>query len=200
MTLEVKDTIEAACWVGKALFDLGKTAGSTGNISFRVGDKIYVTKSGSCFGRLTEDSWAILDLEGHNLNGKKPSKEYPIHLAFYKAYPEMQGVIHTHGPYATLISCLEGTIQELLPKYTPYLDMKLGKIGLIPYAAPGSEALFSAVAQQVTEAKGFLMANHGAVVGGKDIMDAFYNIEELEESAKLAWLLRQESKARRIVD
>ena len=200
MDNKLQQAMTDAIWVGKALFDLGKTAGSTGNISFRVDDKIYVTKSGSCFGRLTEDSWAILDLEGNNLNGKKASKEYPIHVAFYRQYPEMQGVVHTHGPYATLISCLQGTVEELLPKYTPYLEMKLGKIGWIPYAAPGSKELFDSVAEKVGEAKGFLMANHGAVVGGKSIMDAFYNIEELEESAKIAWLLRNEKNAVLIKD
>jgi len=68
--------------------------------------------------------------------------------------------------------------------------MRLGTVGLVPYAKPGSQELFGAFAQRLHRSDGFLLANHGPVVGGTDLFSAFYNLEELEESARVAWTLR----------
>jgi ribulose-5-phosphate 4-epimerase/fuculose-1-phosphate aldolase len=74
--------------------------------------------------------------------------------------------------------------------------MKLGRVVYVPYAKPGSEELFSLFATALDSADGYLLANHGPLVGAKDMMEAFYALEELEESARIAWLLRGEPKAR----
>ena len=60
---------------------------------------------------------------------------------------------------------------------------------LIPYEKPGSEALFSAFRERIKESDGFLLKNHGPIVPGKTMMDAFCSLEELEESARIAWEL-----------
>lgn len=65
--------------------------------------------------------------------------------------------------------------------------MKLGTVGLVPYGKPGSEELFPAFRQCVSGSDGFLLENHGPIVGGKNLLDAFYCLEELEESARMAW-------------
>ena len=70
--------------------------------------------------------------------------------------------------------------------------MKLGRVGLVPYAKPGSQELFAAFKKCVNNSEGYLLKNHGPVVGGEDLMSAFYNLEELEESAHIAWKLRKE--------
>ena len=64
--------------------------------------------------------------------------------------------------------------------------MKLGKIRLVPYHRPGSEELFAAFRERAGEGNGYLLANHGPVVGGETLMEAFYGLEELEESARIA--------------
>ena len=69
--------------------------------------------------------------------------------------------------------------------------MKLGKVCMVPYQQPGSQALFDAFKARVMSGDGYLLTRHGAVVPGKDIMDAFYSIEELEETARIAWELRR---------
>ena len=69
--------------------------------------------------------------------------------------------------------------------------MKLGTVGAVPYEQPGSQALFDAFEQRVDKSGGYLLKQHGAVVPGKNLMDAFYSLEELEESAKIAWMLRK---------
>ena len=68
--------------------------------------------------------------------------------------------------------------------------MKLGDCGLIRYEKPGSQALFDAFAEGCGSKYGWILARHGLVTGGKDLMEAFGRSEELEESCKVAWMLR----------
>ncbi len=187
----LEEKLEQAVWIAHSLFERGKTAGSTANMSFRDGDKIYVTGSGTCFGTLTKDQFAVIDLEGNHIGGIKPSKEYPLHLSIYQEKEETGAVIHTHSFYSTIWSCLKHeNEQDCIPQYTPYLKMKLGTVGLIPYEKPGSQELFAAFKERIKDSEGYLLKNHGPVVGGKSLNDAFFALEELEESAKVAWTLK----------
>lgn len=188
-TLEKK--LEQAVWIAHSLFERGKTAGSTANMSFRHEGKIYITASGTCFGTLKKEDFAVLDLNGEVLGDKKPSKEFPLHLSLYQAKEQAGAVIHTHSFYSTIWSCLAHENEnDCIPSYTPYLKMKLGTVGLIPYAEPGTEELFKVFRERIKDSDGYLLRNHGPVTGGKDLMDAFYILEELEESAKVAWTLK----------
>lgn len=188
---DLKYKKETAIWIAKSLFDRNRTTGSSANMSFLHDGKVYITQSGSCFGTLTEDEFAVLDLDGNILSENKPSKEWPLHLDIYRKKPEKRAVIHTHGCYAVLWS-FESFEDEtdIFPDYTPYLRMKLGSVGIIPYEKPGSKELFDAFSERIEKSDGYLLKQHGAVVPGKDLRDAFYCLEELEESAKIAWMLR----------
>jgi len=188
-----KQLLSEACWIARSLFERNKTAGSSANLSFLYGDRLYITAGGTCFGTLDHESFAVTDLDGHVLNGKRPSKELPLHLALYqKKDSRVRAVIHVHSFYSVLWSCLghSGHEDDVIPSYTPYLGMKLGKIRLVPYAPPGTEALFHAFRERTAEENGYLLAHHGPVVGGESLMEAFYALEELEESARIAWELR----------
>lgn len=189
-TLEEK--LQQVIWTAHSLFDRGKVSGSTANISFRHEDEIYISGSGTCFGTLREADFAVTDLEGNHRAGKKPSKELPIHQTLYQK-KEVGAVIHVHSFYATLWSCLaHPDPRDVIPAYTPYLRMKLGTVGTVPYAPPGSEELFTLFRECVERSDGYLLQNHGLVVGAPNMMEAFYAAEELEESAKIAWYLRRE--------
>jgi hypothetical protein len=84
----------------------------------------------------------------------------------YLARPETGAVVHTHSFYSTLWSCLPHENEDdVLPAHTPYLRMKLGTVGLIPYAPPGSAALFDAFEARIARSDGYLLAHHGPVVG-----------------------------------
>lgn len=182
--------LQQAVWVAHTLFRLGKTSGSTGNLSFRSGDTIYISRSGTCFGTLTEEDFSAVSMDGRLLRGRKPSKELPLLRMLYLHNPELGAVVHTHGRYGVLWSCVPGLDREdCIPGVTPYLAMKLGKIRLIPYAKPGSQELFQALKERL-DGNGYLLERHGALVGEKELMDAFYGVEELEESACIAWQLR----------
>ena len=191
MDATLKNKIETAIWVGKSLFDRGKTAGSSANMSFRHNDTIYISGSGTCFGALSESSFSVVDLDGNHVSGIKPSKELPLHLMLYRKDDSIGAVLHTHSIYSVLWSCLEHkNISDCVPSYTPYLKMKLGTVGLVPYAKPGSKELFDLFEKNIDQSDGYLLQNHGAVVGDKDMMSAFFCLEELEESARVAWEFR----------
>lgn len=188
-----------AIWVAKVLFDRNKATGSSANLSFLHDGKIYITGSGTSFGRLSKEDFSVMDLDGNHLEGIKASKEFPLHATFYKKRSDVGAVLHTHSFYSTLWSCLEHEDpKNVIPNYTPYLRMRLGTVGLVPYAKPGSKELFQLFEERFQDSDGYLLENHGPVVGEKDILSAFYALEELEESARIAWELRNESRARLI--
>lgn len=186
----LKQKLEEAVWVCHSLFERGKTAGSSANMSFRHGDRVYISASGTCFGTMKPEDFTPVALDGTPLGERKPSKEWPLHLALYEKSPEIGAVIHTHSAYSVLWSFVPAEREEdCIPAHTPYLKMKLGTVGLVPYEKPGSEALFAAFRARVGASDGFLLKQHGPVVPGKTVMDAFYCLEELEESARIAWEL-----------
>lgn len=191
MDTELKQKLADAVWIGKSLFERNKTAGSSANISFFHEGKVYISRSGSCFGTLGEADFAVLTLDGTCLSDRKPSKEWPLHLQLYQKKKGIGAVLHTHGTYSVLWSFLPTENErDVIPAHTPYLQMKLGAVGMIPYEKPGSQELFNAFGTRILDSDGYLLKQHGAVVPGKDLMDAFYGLEELEESAKVAWMLR----------
>lgn len=186
-----EEMMQQAIWVAHSLFERNRTTGSSANISFRYRDNIFISRSGSCFGLLEKNDFVEVDIAGNILSPGKPSKELPIHLAFYHKDEKNQAVIHTHGPYAALLSCMRDLDPDnVMTSYTPYLTMKVGTVALVPYAKPGSEELFSNVRKRIDAGDALLLANHGAVVPGLNPLDAFYKIEELEESARINWLLK----------
>lgn len=191
---DLNNKYKNAIFIAKSLFDRGKVSGSSANMSFLHEGNIYITGSGTSFANLTQEDFSITNIKGEHIGGIKPSKELPLHKIYYDKSDSIQAVIHTHSFYATIWSCLiHDNPQDIIPEYTPYLKMKLGSVGLIPYAAPGSPLLFELFAERVNCSDGYLLQNHGPLVGGKDLMSAFYCLEELEESARIAWELRKES-------
>ena len=187
---ELEQKLEDAVWAAHSLFERGKTSGSSANMSFYHDGKIYVSASGTCFGTLTKDDFSVLLPDGTHVAGRKPSKEWPLHLALFAKSPDIKAVIHTHSPYSILWSFVPDLNEtDCIPDHTPYLKMKLGTVGMIPYEKPGSQELFAAFRERVAASDGYLLKAHCPVVPGKSIMDAFYCLEELEESAHIAWEL-----------
>lgn len=180
-----------ACRIAHSLYARGKTSGSSANMSFRVEDHVYITAGGCCFETLRPEEFSCLSLQGDYLAGPKPSKEWPLHLSVYTARPQTGAVIHVHSTYSVLWSCVPGLAEEdCVPPNTPYLRMKVGQVNLVHYAKPGSQELFGAFAGQVSRADAWLLRRHGPVVQGETLAQAYYGLEELEESCRIAWELR----------
>lgn len=185
--------------LGASLFARGFSVGSAGNISVRLPDGYLMTPTNSSLGRLKADRISKLDLSWNHIGGDKPSKEVFMHRAVLTARPEAGAVVHLHSTHATAISCLAGPQSSTpIPPLTPYFVMRVGrKLPVIQYYRPGDASMEREIHEAALEASAMLLANHGPVVSGKSLTDAVYAAEELEESAKLALLLRGQ-KAREL--
>ncbi|MBW7571373.1 class II aldolase/adducin family protein [Caproiciproducens faecalis] len=191
IVMQLDEAKQQAVWVAHSLFNRNKVSGSCANLSFRCDDKIYITASGTCFGILKESDFAVVDLEGNSLSRLKPSIEFPLHLSLYRKSADIGAVLHTHSVYSVLWSFHPAENEsDCVPEYTPYLKMKVGTVGLIPYEKPGTAELFRAFQNRLQLSDAYLLKQHGPVVCGKNMMDAFYGLEELEESCRIAWELR----------
>jgi len=177
--------------LARSLFNRGYTSGGSGNISVRLTDGFLMTPTGSCMGRLDPDRISHLDNVGKLLNGDNPSKEWLLHKEVYDARPGCGAVVHLHSPQAVAVSCLNNlNPAQVLPPLTPYYVMRVGQLALLPYYPPGDRALAQAVGRAAQHHGSILLAHHGSVVAGKDLEDAVYTSEELEETARLYLLLK----------
>ncbi|MCS3454704.1 3-oxo-tetronate 4-phosphate decarboxylase [Aeromonas rivuli] len=177
--------------LGASLFARGYATGGAGNLSARLPDgTLIATPTGSCLGRLEADRLAKVSLDGRHLDGDRPSKEVAFHLALYHNNPECQAVVHLHCTHLTALSCLDGlNPANVIRPFTPYYVMRVGSLPLIPYYKPGDARIAEELGRRAQEAGAFLLANHGPVVMGKNLVEAVNNMEELEETARLALLL-----------
>ena len=111
----------------------------SGNLSARLADGFLVTPTNSCLGFLEPARLSKLDAHGNPVSGDAPTKEIPLHMAFYEARPQAGGVVHLHSTYATALSCLEDIDpDDAIPAITPYVVMRVGRVPLLPYTRPGS--------------------------------------------------------------
>ncbi|MEB2870136.1 3-oxo-tetronate 4-phosphate decarboxylase [Pseudomonas rhizosphaerae] len=178
--------------LGKSMYDRGLTHGGTGNISARVDDGWLLTPTGSSLGRLDPARLSKLDWSGRHISGDKPSKEALLHLAMYEERPTSGAVVHLHSTHSVAVSVLDGLDPEdLLPAITAYYAMRVGKLPLVPYYAPGDPALADAVRSFSGKHHAMLLAHHGPVVAGSDLSAAVDATEELEATAQLFLLIFQ---------
>lgn len=183
---------EQICLLAKSMFDRGLTGGSTGNISARTGDGgLLVSPTGTSFGRLDPARLSRFDATGRQVSGDAPTKEMPLHAAFYDTRSTAGAVVHLHSCHAVALSMMPDVDDDnFLPPMTPYAIMKLGKVKLLPFFRPGDPAMGAAVRGLAGKRSAVMLANHGPVVAGKDVEAACNAIEELEDTARLAMLTR----------
>ena len=167
------------------------TPGTSGNLSVRGDLGFMITPTSSCLGRLHPRALARLDENGEHVSGGVPSKEWPLHLALYRARPEVRAVVHLHSPWAVAVSCMADVDHEnVLPALTGYHAMRVGRVPLVPYHRPGSPELALAVAEHTGSASALLLANHGSIVGGVDLESAADVAEQLEQTAQVMVMLQ----------
>ena len=183
---------EQICLLAKSMFDRGLTGGSTGNISVRTADGgLLVSPTGTSFGRLDPARLSRFDAAGTLVDGDRPTKEMPLHAAFYDTRSNVGAVVHLHSCHSVALSMMPDVDPDnFLPPMTPYAIMKLGKVKLLPFFLPGDPAMGEAVRGLAGKRSAVMLANHGPVVAGKDVEAACNAIEELEDTARLALLTR----------
>ncbi|WP_309084945.1 3-oxo-tetronate 4-phosphate decarboxylase [Chelativorans sp.] len=189
MTSEVTRLREEICLLARSMFDRGLTHGSTGNISARLADGgLLVTPTGSSFGRLDPARLSRFDANGRLVDGDPPTKEMPLHTAFYET-TAAGAVVHLHATHSVALSILPNTDpDDVLPPLTAYSVMKLGKVKLLPFFAPGDPQMGAAIRELAGRHPAVLLAHHGPVVAAGDLSAAVEAMEELEATARLVLL------------
>jgi 3-dehydro-4-phosphotetronate decarboxylase len=180
--------------IGASLFDRGLTAGSSGNISARLPHGGWlITPTNVSLGALDPARLAHFDATGRHLSGDAPTKEAFLHFAMYGERATAGAVVHLHSSHATAVSILRDVDPgDVLPALTAYYIMRVGRLPLVPYFAPGDPDLAHAVRALAGQHHAMLLANHGPVVAGTTLADAQFVMEELEEASKLFLLLQNQ--------
>src|SRR5690606_13644077 len=114
-----------------------------------------------------------------------------LHFGFYDQRPAARAVVHRHSTHATALSCLADVDpMDAIPPITPYVVMRVGQVPVIAYRRPGSPEAKPLIEAVAARHAAVLLQNHGPVVAGTSLDAAVSAIEELEEAARLAILLR----------
>jgi L-fuculose-phosphate aldolase len=170
---------------GRLLHANGFVAATDGNLSVRLDDeRLLVTPTCICKGRMSPSDLVIVDMNGKRLAGKRRvSSEIGMHLLIYRLRPEVRGVVHAHPPTAT------GFAASGLGLNSPLVCevvVGLGSIPLARYGTPGTPELTDALEPLIPHHDAILMANHGVVTSGSSLEDAFMKMETVEHFAKIA--------------
>lgn len=178
------------CEVGRRIYQRGYVAANDGNISARIGaDRVLCTPTGVSKGFMSEDMLCICDLEGRQVAGHlKISSEIRMHLEVYRLRADIHAVAHAHPPTATGFA-VAGI--ELTQCILPEVIVSLGGIPLASYGTPGGPEIFEPMKPLLKEYDAVLMANHGVVTLGKDVMDAHFKMETVEHFARIALVAHQ---------
>lgn len=179
------------CQIAASMFARGLTAGASGNISARLSDGgLLVTPTGVSMGDLDPGRLSLFDAAGRFVSGDAPTKEMPLHSAFYDTRGARAGaVVHLHSTHSVAVSVLPDIDPDcVFPPITAYSVMRLGRVKLLPYFRPGDPAMGDAVRGLAGKRSAVLLAHHGPVVAARDLEAAAHAMEELEETAKLTLL------------
>lgn len=183
---------------GRALVDAGLSPGASGNISVRDGDRLLMSGTGTRLGALTPDDIAVLSVDGNAVDGARPSKEVPLHVAMYARNPQHRAVVHVHSPSTVAVSCLKPWAEHTaVPPLTPYSLMRVGQVPLLDFLPPGDPAMGDLITACPFPFHGALLANHGAVVSGPDPASAVDSTIELEEACRITLLT--DGRQRRLI-
>jgi L-fuculose-phosphate aldolase len=207
MSLENENCVrQEVCRFGRMLHGRGYVAGTDGNISVRLShDLVLCTPTSLCKGMMEPEDLVIVDLEGHQRNGaRNPSSELAMHLLFYCMRPDIRAVVHAHPPTATGFAAAGISLEEAL---VAEVVTALGKIPLASYGMPGTHELPDALRPLIPKHDAILMAHHGVVTCGHNLLRAYMNMECVEHYASVALVARQlgaqplpEEEVRRLLD
>lgn len=161
-----------------------------GNISARdeTSGLIAVTPTAIPYDRLLIKDIVVVDLDGELVEGEwKPTSELPLHLAFYRARPEVRAVVHSHAPYAALFSVTGEPLPMLLTEAAMLLG---GPVPVAPYARPGTNELAEDAVRIADNRPAVILANHGLVTVGRDLGNAYDAALAVEATARTLWMAR----------
>lgn len=154
---------------------LGLVAGSSGNVSMRLlpegqRELLAITPTGKDYGGLKEDDIVVIDFDVETVEGHlAPSSESLLHIAIYRARPDVGAVIHTHAVFSSVAAVAGLDIPPLIDEMMVLMG---GPVRVSEYAFPGTQELADRVCAALGERKAALVRNHGAVGVGRDLREA----------------------------
>jgi len=175
VTILIKKKIVSAL---KKQNKIGFNLGSEGNISVRNSEKIFITSSGCNVSDLSEKDICVIESNGRVINKKKPSSEIKLHLIIYNSRKNINAIVHSHSPWASIISCL----RKEIPSFH-YMVAEFGgkNIRCADYAKFGTDNLAKKVFNAINNRKGCLISNHGQITIGESLDEALILSEALEK-------------------
>lgn len=190
---------EQICDIGRRMYQRNMVAANDGNISVRISEhEILCTPTGVSKGFMTPEYICKTDENGKLLeaNGDfRPSSEMKMHLKVYEKRSDIMAVVHAHPMFATSFAI---TGIPLTQPIMPEAVVNLGTVPIAPYATPSTEEVPQSIVPFLEDYNAILLANHGALAWGKDLMAAYYKLESLEFYAELLYRTRQLGGAREL--
>lgn len=171
----------------KELDNKGLICGSSGNISIKIDENTYIiTPSGIPVFNLKDEDFLLIDSNGKIINSSKDnleaSSEVLMHLFCYKKRGDIRAIIHSHAPFASAFAITGKSLDLCI---MPEIIMVFGQIPLVPYKTPTTEELAEFVSEYIKkDYRALLLENHGVLVTGEDIFDAYNNLSIVENYAK----------------
>jgi len=163
----------------------GWVANHDGNVSVRLtGDRLLITPTAVSKAAVDESMLLVVDLDGKVLEGRlKPFSELELHLAAFRARPEVEVVLHAHPPHATAWGLVG---QELSPIALPELVVSLGdRIPTLPRALPRTSEAVTLVEAAASQFDAMLLQGNGALTLGADLEQALLRMELVEHYARI---------------
>ena len=175
---------------GLMLHENGFVAATDGNLSVRLEDgNIMITPTGFSKGMMQAEDMVLIDPSGRKVQGNyNASSETEMHLAIYHDRPDVRAVVHAHPCTATAFACNGMALEEPI---CAEVVMTLGKVPLAPYATTGTPELSRSIRPFIQHHQAILLANHGVVTYGEDLMSAYLKMEAVEHFAKVTLAARQ---------
>lgn len=189
MAEEIQRLREQIVDIGARLYSRGYVVAADGNISVRLGDgTILTTPSGLCKGTLEPGQLILVDADGEVLEGSlKPSSEIKMHLEAYRRRPDINAIVHAHPPISTGFSCAGEPLDKAI---LAEVILTLGCVPIARYGTPSTEQVAESIRELIAVHDGILLANHGALTVGPDLMNAYFKMETIEHFAKISLVTR----------
>ena len=187
--MQLRDQRQAVADACRELLATGLVRGTSGNVSVRDPRTglFAMTPSGTGYSTMGPQDVAVLSVDGDVVEGLlAPTTEAGLHLAVYRARPEVNAVVHTHSPFATTLAALH----EPVPAVHYILAKAATTVRVTPYERYGTPELAAACARTLAGDNGVLLANHGVVAVGQDLPSAMAVAEAIEYTAEITWRAR----------
>jgi L-fuculose-phosphate aldolase len=181
---------EQMCDIGRRIWQKGFCAGNEGNHSYRIGEnRILCTPTGISKGNLKPDDICTVDMEGKQISGtRKRTSEINLHLAIYKARPDVKAVIHSHPPHATAFAVAAVDLPTCIH---PEAEVFLGAVRTAKYVTPGDQRLGESILPYVKDSNTILLQSHGVVCFHPDLEQTYYQLEIVDAYARILILAKQ---------